>query len=213
MTPAISVNTSASGLIQPTYDELEDIIEAVVLLKKNKYQFPGVDSEDLSQDIRLMCWDCLSRYDINKVGRSIFNYLARHVDNRLYNQFRGVYLHNNPPCLRCPEYIKETKSCRINEVGCDRIKQYRAKMARKRNIAQPFSYHQPLDEDNGVDFTSHCTMSVESSTGVCDLDDSFRSVLEPELIPYYENLVSGRPIPDKFRLQIQRRIKVVLDDI
>ena len=123
-------------------------------MKKAKYNYPGVDAEDLAQDIRLMCWEALEKkFDPNKLGKSVFHFVARVVDNGLYNKFRGIYLDNNPPCLRCPEYIKKTKSCAIEEIGCDRIVAYRDRMSRKRAIASPLSYNAHLDAEGDQDFT------------------------------------------------------------
>ncbi len=110
-------NIPGSGI---GYYDVEDLVETIVHMKKGKYAFPGHDSEDLAQDIRLICWEALNKFDQNKLGKSVFHFVARCVDNALYNKFRGVYLDNNPPCLRCPMYIKETKECEINEEGSNR---------------------------------------------------------------------------------------------
>jgi len=153
---------SASGI---TYDNAQDLVETIVSMKKGKYNFPGVDPEDLAQDIRVMCWEALEqKFDPDRVNKSVFHFVARVVDNGLYNKFRGVYLDNNPPCLRCDDYVKATKECRIDEVGCDRIVSYRERMARKRAIAAPLSYNAQLDSDEGNDFTHHDSLSVGSTT-------------------------------------------------
>ena len=98
--------TETNGL---SYADNHDLIETIVSMKKKKYNFPGVDPEDTAQDIRIICWEALKKFDSDKVGKSVFHFVARCVDNALYNKFRGVYLDNNPPCLRCEHYIKETK--------------------------------------------------------------------------------------------------------
>jgi hypothetical protein len=183
-------------------------------MKKVKYNFPGVDSEDLAQDIRLECWRVLQLHDPGKEGKSLFHFVARCIDNFLYNKFRGVYLDNNPPCLRCPEYIKETKSCRIDEVGCDRIVSYRDRMARKRAIASPLSYNAHLDSDADCDFTYHESMSVGSLTGVCDLDDTLRSELDEALVPYYDQMVKGNieTVPMHYRRMVQQQVRLILKE-
>jgi len=196
------------------YEDAIELVETIVSMKKAKYNFPGVDPEDLAQDIRVICWEALSKFDPKKLGKSVFHFVARCVDNRLYNQFRGVYLDNNPPCLRCPEYIKETKGCRIDEVGCDRIVSYRDRMARKRVIAAPLSYNAFLDADSEADFTQHASMSVGSTTGVCDLDDTLRNELDEILIPYYEKMLCGDidSVPVHFRRMVQRQVKLILEE-
>lgn len=195
------------------YESAIDLVETIVSMKKSKYNFPGVDPEDLAQDIRIMCWEALEhKFEPGKMGKSVFHFVARVVDNGLYNKFRGVFLDNNPPCLRCPEYIKETKSCAIDEVGCDRIVSYRDGMMRKRAIAAPLSYNARLDPESELDFTHHTSMSVESTTGVCDLDDTLRSELDDILVPYYDQMINGDTVPVHYRKMIQRQVKMIIKE-
>lgn len=211
VTPRAS-NTAASGI---AYSCAEDLVETIVSMKKNKYNFPGVDAEDLAQDIRLMCWEALEKkFDPNKLGKSVFHFVARVVDNGLYNKFRGIYLDNNPPCLRCEHYIKEDKSCAIDEVGCDRIVSYRDRMARKRAIAAPLSYNAHLDQEDNSDFTAHHSLSVGSTTGVCDLDDTLRSSLDENLIPYYDRMIRGEMelVPAHYRRMVQRQVRLIIEE-
>jgi len=196
------------------YDTVQDLVETIVSMKKTKYShFPGTDPEDLAQDIRLECWRVLRLHDPDKEGKSLFHFVARCVDNFLYNKFRGIFLDNNPPCLRCPDYIKETKTCAIDEVGCDRIVSYRERMARKRAIAAPLSYNAHLDTNTEADFTGHESMSVGSMTGVCDLDDALRTELDDILVPYYDMMLSGEmeQVPVHYRRMVQRQIKTIIE--
>lgn len=202
---------SVSGI---PYDSAHDLVETIVSMKKAKYAFPGVDPEDLAQDIRIMCWEALEKkFEPDKLGKSIFHFVARVVDNGLYNKFRGVYLDNNPPCLRCPEYVRETKTCKIDEVGCDRIVSYRDRMSRKRAIASPLSYNAHLDSDDEKEFTHHESMSVGSMTGMVDLDDTLKTELDECLLPYYEKMARGESdlVPIHYRRMVQRQVKLILE--
>ena len=197
---------SVSGI---AYEDATSLVETIVSLKKKKYQFPGVDSEDIAQDIRVICWEALQRFDHDKLGKSIFHYVARCVDNRLYNQFRGVFLDNNPPCLRCPEYIKETKECRIDEVGCDRIVQYRERMSRRRAIAAPTSYS---ILDDSEDSSEPDALTTGSTTGVSDLSDTLRAALTEDLKPHYDKIVAGfaSQVPPNIVKTIQQIVRATL---
>jgi len=196
------------------YNDVLDLVETIVSMKKGKYNFPGVDPEDLAQDIRVMCWQALeNKFDPTKLGKSVFHFVARVVDNGLYNKFRGIYLDNNPPCLRCEHYIKDTKSCAIEEVGCDRIVSYRQRMAQKRAIAAPLSYNAQLDQDDNSDYTAHESLSVGSTTGVSDLDDTLRSSLDVALLPYYDQMINGKSeaVPLHYRRLVQKQVKSIIE--
>lgn len=184
--------SSVSGI---PYETATALVETIVSIKKKKYQFPGVDPEDVAQDIRMICWEALSRFDPDKLGKSVFHFIARCVDNRLYNQFRGVYLDNNPPCLRCPEWDKINKTCMIEEIGCERIVQYRDRMSRRRALAAPASYstldggEAALEDVNEVNVPS--SLTTGSLTGVSDLSDQFRSAVREDLRSFYDLMVAG----------------------
>ena len=202
---------SVSGI---AYEDATSLVETIVSLKKKKYQFPGVDAEDMAQDIRVICWEALSRFDQEKLGKSVFHYVARCVDNRLYNQFRGVFLDNNPPCLRCEDYIKETKECRIDEVGCDRIIQYRDRMSRRRAIAAPTSYS-VMDQDSesvAEDMVVPKALTIGSATGVSDLSDQLRAALPEHLKSFYDLVVAGHSdrVPPGTLKTIQQIVRVTL---
>ncbi len=198
--------TSASGI---HYEDATSLVETIVSLKKKKYQFPGVDPEDTAQDIRMICWEALSRFDPAKMGKSVFHFIARCVDNRLYNKFRGVYLDNNPPCLRCPEYDKANKECLIDEIGCDRIVQYRTRMARRRAIAAPSSYSLDVEDSEAIPHS----VVTGSLTGVSDLSDELRSSLSPDLRSYYDRIINGdvEGISLTVIRRIQTHVKSVMD--
>lgn len=199
-----------------TYECAEDLVETIVSMKKNKYSFPGIDPEDLAQDIRLMCWEALEKkFDPNKLGKSVFHFVARVVDNGLYNKFRGVYLDNNPPCLRCEYYIKETKECEIDEIGCDRIVSYRERMAQKRAIAAPLSYNTHLEDEEGADFSVHQSLSVGTTTGVIDIEDAIRSSIDESLVPYYDLIIRGESdgVPAHYRRMVQRQVRLVIEEM
>jgi len=196
--------TSVSGI---PYEEQTQLVETIVSLKKAKYRFPGVDPEDTAQEIRIICWEALSRFSPEKMGKSVFHFVARCVDNRLYNQFRGVYLDNNPPCLRCPEWDKTNKECKIEEIGCDRIVAYRDRMSRRRAIAAPTSYS-TLD-DGGEASTEPKSLTQGSLTGVTDLSDQFRLAVREDLRMFYDMIVDGKSteVPPHIVKLIQTQIR------
>lgn len=71
-----------------TYESLKDDIERLVSMKSGLYTIPGFEREDVSQEIRIICINALTKYEPLKSRTSPFNYLARCVDNRLRNLLR-----------------------------------------------------------------------------------------------------------------------------
>ena len=191
-----------------SYIDATDTIEKIVSIKARKYTKPGSSKDDVAQEIRLICFQALEKYDPARVGRSIFHFLARCVDNGLYNQQRGIYFDNNPPCLRCEHYIKETKTCAIQESGCDRIIQYRDKMARRRAVQAPISYN--VDEDDEPINIGY----IPSPTGYLNLDEHIRSTIPVDLLASYEKMINEghSSVPAKMRKRIQAFVKDVLGE-
>lgn len=168
----------ASGLIE--YAEIADIIEALIHTEGRRYPIPGLDTDDIAQEIRLECVRVMHSYDPLRIGPSPYKFLQVCVRNFLYNMRRGIYVPNNPPCTRCPLWDRTKKICLVDEVGCDKIVQYRANMRTKAAIRRPNTLE--------VEVLDSC---AEMDINAWMLDDSIRSVLPPNLIDSYEKMISG----------------------
>jgi len=190
---------AASGT--PSYYDVADIIEALVYTEGRKYPIPGMDFEDTAQEIRLECVRVLQFYDPTRIGPSPYKFLQTCVRNFLYNQRRGIWVPNNPPCVRCPLWDKIRKTCTIDEVGCDKIIQYRESMATKANLKQP-----ALLEGEVLD------LEQENEMDVIILDQSIRQALPPNLIPYYERMIAGENIPARAKKQIRDIVTGIINN-
>lgn len=189
-------SVAASGTL--IYTDVLDIVEALVHIEGRRYPIPGMDFEDTAQEIRLECVRVLEFYDSKRIGPSPYKYLQTCVRNFLYNQRRGIWVPNNPPCVRCPLWDKMRRTCTINEVGCDKIVLYRENMAIKADLKQPSSLE--------VDITDH---GQENDLEADSLDQSIRSVLPSNLIRYYDKMLLGDKIPSR----IKRQIREIATDI
>ncbi len=104
---------TASGVAvsdTPSYAEVSDIVEALVNIEGRRTPIPGMDFEDTAQEVRMECVRVLQFYDATRIGPSPFKYLQTCVRNFLYNQRRGIWVPNNPPCVRCPLWDKMKKT-------------------------------------------------------------------------------------------------------
>lgn len=202
---------AASGL--PTYEDLHVTIEKIVAMKSSRWSFPGMDSDDIAQEVRLLCFQALQKYDPEKEGKGVFYFLVKCVDNGLYNKGRGIYFDNNPPCMRCPDYNKATKIC----CGSPRKAEYDARMARRRAIDNPMSLHGSDSTASTSDFEPspfEIKTAVGSITGVINLDEHIQEKLDPELVPHYMTMVNGGEgdVPIAIRRQIREMVKEILDE-
>ena len=186
---------SASGVTSceiPSYADVSDIVEALVNIEGRRSPIPGMDFEDTAQEIRMECVRVLNFYDSTRIGPSPFKYLQTCVRNFLYNQRRGIWVPNNPPCVRCPLWDKMRRICTIDEVGCDKIVLYRENMATKAALRQPA----PLEIDVMDD---RHEQELEAKL----LDQSIRTALPTHLIEHYEKLILGEKILPRYKKQIR----------
>ena len=176
----------------PSYADVSDIVEALVHTEGRKYPIPGLDFEDIAQEIRLECVRVLHFYDADRIGPSPFKYLQTCIRNFLYNQRRGIWVPNNPPCVRCPLWDRVRKTCTIEEVDCEKIVLYRGNMATKAAIRQPSSL--------SIEVTDH---GQEEELQATLLDQSIRQALPENLIVYYEKMIIGDIVPPRVKKAIR----------
>lgn len=174
------------------YNDVADIVEALANTEGRKYPIPGMDHEDTAQEIRLECVRVLHFYDPTRIGPSPYIFLKTCVRNFLYNQRRGIIVPNNPPCVRCPLWDKARRLCTINEVGCEKIVEYRENMAVKASLKKPAHLEVEIMD------TAH-----EEAIDTLFLDASIRQALPSHLIPYYEKLIIGDGVPARVKKQIR----------
>ena len=192
---------SISGI--PLYGDVSAIVEALVNIEGRRHPIPGYDHEDIAQEIRLECFRAMQHFDSKRIGPSPYKFLERCVRNFLYNMRRGIYVPNNPPCVRCKFWNKKDRSCKIDEVGCEKIVQYRKKMATKAAIRKPASLE--IDLEDGK-----CSMDINAMI----LDENIRANLSEELIVHYELLISGnsKQVPHYIKKQIREKVKKLIQD-
>ncbi len=191
-----------SGQLQ--YEDIEGIVEALVFTEGRRVPIPGLTFDDLAQEIRLECLRVLPTYERQK-SPVPFKYLQICVRNRLYNMRRGVYVPNNPPCARCPLWDKEAKICKIAEVGCQDIIDYRLGMDKKASLRSPSVLN---EESSGADVRS--VMELEAKI----LDEDIRDRLPRELLTDYIRMISGHGhrVSQRQKRRIRDFVQRVLDD-
>ncbi len=188
-----------SGII--SYATISGTIEVLVSRESRRSLIPGMDQDDLAQEIRLVCLRVLDRFDPTRIGPSPYSFLRRCVHNYLYNMKRGVWVPNNPPCNRCSLWDKKNKICKVNEENCEDIKRYRRSMALKASIKRPGSLEYDVTDKS-------------ESTSKADLEAAIKDKLPAHLKKSYELLISGRgrEISHSHKKQIRRLVKDLISD-
>lgn len=184
-----------------SYEQVEDVVEAIVAREANNHFFPDMDRDDVAQEIRTECLRVLEKFDASRIGPSPYKFLYTCVKNKLYNLKRGIYVPNNPPCSRCPLWDVTNKLCTIDEIGCSKIVKYRENMAKKAAIRGPAS----LDYDV-------LNNDFEDSSDAFLLDQSIRSALPESLVKHYDLMLLGKPIPSKIKNKIRQITKEVIKE-
>jgi len=185
----------------PSYADVSDIVEALINTEGRRYPIPGLDFDDVAQEIRMECVRVLKFYDPSRIGPSAYKFLQTCVKNFLYNQRRGIWVPNNPPCVRCPLWDKVKKTCQIDEVDCDKIVQYRENMATKAALRQPASLEIDITDDQH-----------EQELNAVILDQSIREALPSNLIVHYEKMLAGIKVPPRIKKQIREIATGVIND-
>lgn len=190
---------AASGT--PTYSDISDIVEALVYTEGKRFPIPGYDHDDIAQEIRMECFRVLPYFDATRIGPSPYKYLQTCIRNFLYNMRRGIWVPNNPPCVRCPLWDKLRRTCTIDEIGCDKIVQYRENMAAKADLRKPTSL-----EDDVLD------NSQDQETDAMLLDQSIRDTLPHNLLPFYAKMLVGEKIPARIKRQIRLIVVEIINN-
>jgi hypothetical protein len=197
---------SASGTL--SYENIAGIVEALVYTKGRNVIIPGLGQSDIAQEIRMECFRAIGSFDAKRIGPSPYKYLERCIHNYLYNMRRGIYVPNNPPCVRCPFWDKASKSCTIEEmdpddrtVPCKKITSYRKNMSTKASIKHPTPLSVEIIDPSSV-------RDVDS----IDLHESIRDVLPSHLFKFYEKMINGKDIPYSEKKKIRDLITEMLSD-
>lgn len=179
-----------------TEAEVLDAIEAVVSLLDNRYKLPGVDRDDMGQEIRLLCLEALPRYspERGKLG----GFLYQHSKNRLMNAMRDRVQRREPYCKRCAA----DDFCRPDGEPCKRHLRWKQRNARKRGLAAV------LPTDRGPDLPD-----LHDHVAEVDAED-LRAHVERNLTPDVRlelgRILGGERVPWALLEQVRREARAIL---
>lgn len=192
----------ASGVVD--FESCHTTIEHLVAKEARRNVLPGMSVEDVAQEIRVECWKSLQHYDTSRIGPYPYKFLQVCVKNFLFNMRRGIYIPNNPPCVRCPMWDRLNKSCLIKEEGCQAIVEYRKNMALKAEIKCPATLEVDIADS-----------SFEDEIDAKFLHETIRSKIPKNLLKDFDKMISGntKKISAKNKKQIRLLVKDILDEL
>lgn len=107
----------------PTYQTMRIDIERLVSMKAGTYKIPGYERDDIAQEIRLVAFKALEKYDATKNHSTPFHFIARCVDNYLIN------LRRDNDAFLSARKIKEADSKTLDRLDCKRKVYYPASLS------------------------------------------------------------------------------------
>lgn len=171
------------------------IIENIVDSLACKYRMPGLDRDELAQEIRVFCLEALPRYDGSK--GSLDALLYQHCRNRLLNLMRDRVRRHDAPCKECAM----GRPCWDGKF-CARFEQWQRRNRRKQDLAGAL----PLDNTaERVDAYDH---------GDADIKDVLRLIdreLDPELRADLLRMRSGVNVPNSRRQEVEQAVQAILE--
>jgi hypothetical protein len=121
-----------------TYSEIEHIVEYLVKVKSDKYKFDYYDTDDIGQEIRIICLKVLGHFDFEKVKEDKWvNFFGRCVDNALKNLKRDKYIRFASTCSKDCLLLHENDDD-MSKV-CKKWVNHQANNEKKKKIKHPVS--------------------------------------------------------------------------
>jgi hypothetical protein len=153
LTNSTIVEPTPSG-ITITYNEAEDIIEAVAEAKARQFKkIAWLDSDDLKQEVRSKCYRTLPRWDPNRAD--LYTFLSKCAENRLRDLRRGLLYKHNKPCFRCQfwdedKYKSGQHDCTIfrDKYDCDKYRRHEQYVYLKISVNNPITIDENRISDN-----------------------------------------------------------------
>jgi len=186
------------------YSDISDIVEYLVRAKAYKYTFDCWELDDIAQEIRLICFKALEKYDGSRVvDNKLINYFGTCVDNALKNLKRDKYIRMTPNCCSPDCELSHGEENTDREI-CPRWSKYNEKIRSQRVIKHPLSIDAIGNHVNSANFEENLEMEDIKEYLIKNIDRNLRSGLL--------NILGGnkKEVDIKNRRKIQEFVKKAL---
>ncbi len=151
-----------------TEEQILEVIEKVVCRISKKYTFGYYAQDDIAQEARILALEAVNNGEYDE-SRSLENFLAVYIKNRLLNLKRNKYYRHEKPCFNCPFFdpkcLKSTNECAEFEdkLECERYALWVKLNTAKKNLVDTIDIYSIDDEKESNTRTD--TDFVENSDG------------------------------------------------
>ena len=186
-----------------TYSEIEPIVEYLVKVKSNNYTFDCWTTDDIGQEIRMICFKAMTHFDSERVLPDKWkNFFGRCVDNALKNLKRDRYIRYQTPCDSECELLHSNDD-ELNKI-CKKWLKHQENINRKKSIRHPVS----------IDLVGDIRdVKFEKKVEVEDTKTYLLSKIEAYLRPGLVQILNGnkKKVPVRDRRKIQISVRTLLE--
>jgi len=189
-----------------TYKDIESIVEYLVKVKSHDNTFDCFGTDDIGQEIRLICFKALNHFDFDKVKEDkLVNYFGKCVDNRLHNLRRDRYIRFSSPCNSdCDMLHGGEKDAELNQM-CKKWLKHQDRIAKQKIIKNPVSIELVGElRDNKFE------KLIEAEDIKRFLVDNIEDNLRPGLVKILTG--NSKKVPIRYRREIQASVKLIMTD-
>lgn len=191
-----------------TYKDIEPIVEYLVKVKAHKETFDCWDTEDIAQEIRIICLGALKKFNVERVttNKGIINYFGTCVDNRLRNLKRDRYIRFTPPFPKAT--VKEVEANpEDNPELFTKLARFRETIEHQKKIKNPVS----------IEAIGHTKIEIDYFEEEILANDTRRYIIEnieDNLRPALIIILDGdkNKISTRVRRRIQESVKAILEE-
>jgi len=117
-----------------------EIMEVVVNYLAPSFKFGYFDIDDMKQEGRVFCIECLPDFDITRsshddVNRALLNFFKVHVRRRFINLRRNKFERVEPPTCKCDLCISDSP----NRLDCHKYDSWVRRNLSKRSLVESFN--------------------------------------------------------------------------
>jgi len=189
---------------QLKYSDIEGIVEELVRVKSHLYTFSNFESDDIAQEIRIICLRALDKFDSSRIEPDKWkNYFGRCIDNGLKNLRRDNYVR-----MACP-YQEDYDALDPNDVSEQAVRirrlyhNFQKRIKTRLGIHHAVSSHEIVEEELGL--------VIQNDAEYKDLEEYLIARADEFIVTPLELMLEGRT--KEVTAKEKKRVREFVQDI